>query len=627
MKLFSIQNTGNALNVRVESEAEERRVASSSQPTKRRRLLIEETLESRFTGAIYHPNFASIDIDMENGFDQRKEEFQPSTTGKLKVSNLNRFHISSMFLREKPYAFSLTADRDRQIQNREFFERQIIDSTRYKGTFGLRNDFLPASFSFSNDAQTISRATRPSQNYDDNKINLSLSNTSKGIGETRLDLSQDKFSRAETGMLEQSGTARDVKFDNQYSLFADENKQLNTSVHQYQLTGTRESELFNINERFDIKHNKSLDSYYAYDFSKRAANDLSNRDNRFNLGLRHRLYESLNSTLDLHYFNSDGSSLSQNIYGASSDVDYIKKLGKIGRIGLGAGLTFDEEARDIQGNMQSVLGEAATLTTGDVTLLDRPDVDAASVVVTDSTGTITYTADVDYQLTPLGNRLQIQRILSGSIPEGSQVLVDYRAATNPSTKFSTLLERYRFQMDFLDSLCGFSYRVNRENHPSVQNQENTILQTLSDNIFATYLDIYHLRLEWEIEDYNSSLSPYKREGYKESWDYSLSERSTYTIQLSQNRLRVTNTSETQRYFDIINRYSTVLNPATRLNMEAGYRKQRGNRSDLEDYTGRLSIDLDLGQFMMTTEYNYKNQSYLEDRLINHLFFTKIKRTF
>ena len=627
LKLLSIRNTGNALKFGFESESEKRRSSSSTQTTKNKRLLFEETVENRFNGSVYHPNLVSFDIDLENGLDHRKEESPPTTTGKLNTSNLNRFHAFSLFLRERPYAFSLKADRDRQVQNREFFERQVIDSTRDGGTFGLKNTFVPAVLSFNNNSQTISRATRPSQDYVDNKMDLSLNNISKKTGETRLDLSQDDFSRTETGLPQQSGTVREGRLFNQYLLFGDENKQFNTSVNQYKLTGTRASEFFNFDERFDIKHNQFLNSYYAYDFSDRSVNQSKSQDNRFNLGLKHRLYDSLNSILDLHYFKGNGSSFSQDIYGVSSDMDYIKKLGKIGRVGLGAGLTFDEESRETQGIMDSVLREAHTLTTGGVTLLDMPDVDESSVVVTDSTGTITYRVDVDYQLTPLGTRLQIQRVPGGSIPDGSQVLVDYRSKANSSSAFNTLLERYHFQMDFLDSLCGFSYRINRENHPSVAEIDNTTLQTLNDNIFATYIDIYHLRLEWETEDYNSSLSPYKRNGFKESWFYNLTERSTYTIQASQNRLRITNASELQKYYDVINRYSTTLNPATRLNIEAGYRNQRGDHIALDDWTARFSIDLNLGQFTMTTEYTYEDQVYLEEIRTNHFFLTKFKRTF
>lgn len=569
----------------------------------------------------------AFDIDLENGLNQRKEKFQSSAGGKSKNSNLNRFHVLSSFLREKPYAFSLSADKSREIQNRDFFERQVIDSTKYGGNFGFKNDFIPVNFSFSNDSKTINRVTRPSQDFEDDQISVSLSKESEMTGGTHFDFTQDKFSRTESGVPDQKGASQDLHLSNQKPLSGDKEKLLTSLFHFYELTGTRDSSIFSLNERLDIKHNDFLSSVCSYDFSERSASDIDTLDHGFNIDFRHQLYESLNSTLNLHYFDSDATNFSQNIYGLSLNEDYVKKLGKIGRLSSGVGLGYDEEERKAPGNIVSMIDEPHTLTTGAVTLLASPDINISTIVVTNTAGAITYTVDVDYQLTSAGSRLQIQRIPGGSIASGQQILVDYQASSSPFFKFNTLAKNYRFRMDFLDDLVGIFYRLTHEDHPRVTEEENTILQTLTDTIYGLDFNYKGFKIEWENEDYDSSLSPYKRQGLKESLSFNPSAKSTYMLQSSQSRLRLVNTRETQKFYDVISRYMLTINPATRLNLEAGYRWQEGAQIDLEDLTGRMSIEFNFGNFMMTTEYNFEKQIYLQDSLINHFFFTRINRKF
>ncbi len=590
-------------------------------------MLAEEILETDFKGFLYHPNLASFDIDLENGLKQTKEKFQPTLNGELKSSSLDRYHILSSFLRQKPYAFSLSADKSRQIENREFFERQIINSTTYAGNFGLKNKFIPVFFSFNNNSSTIDRETRPSQDFKDDTISLNLNNESKILGQTRFDFSRDEFSRSESGLPDQNGTSNDLSLFNQKYLSRDNKKQLNSYLRSYHLSGTRASDILNINERLDIEHAKNLNTSYNYSFSDTSSGGSDTKDNKINAILRHKLYESLNSSFNIYYFNSKASDFSQDNYGFSASEDYVKKLGKIGKLNLGLGLRYDQQDRKAPGGIISIIDEPQTLTTGITTFLNNPRVDAATVVVTNSTGTITYTLNVDYLLSAAGDNTQIQRVATGAISNGQQVLVDYQAKSSPSFKFNTLGEDFRFRLDFLNGLIGIFYRVNKETHPNVSGQENAILQTLTDTVFG--LDFHYKNLEAGIEDedYNSSLSPYKQLRLRQSVLFNPDQKSTLTFESSQTKVILVNTSQSQKFFDFLARYSRRLTWYSRFNAEGGFRWQEGTGINLDDYTTRLNYEINLGKFLMSVEYDFKHQIYLGDTLLNHFFVTKIKRTF
>lgn len=566
-------------------------------------------------------------MNLGNGLKQTREKFKPTLTGELKNSYLNRFHILSSFLRKKPYAFSLSANKSRELENREFFERQIVNSTIYAGNFGFKNKFIPVSFSFNSNSKTIDRPLRPSHDFQDKELSLNLSNESKITGKTYFEFTQDKFSRTESDTPEQRGTTEDFSLFNQKYLFGDDRKLLNSDLHLYELSGASDSSILSLNENLNIEHAGYLTSSYNYNFSDKSSSGVNARANKVSANLKHRLYRSLTSSFGTYYFKNDATSFSENSFGLSLDEDYVKELGKIGRLNSGIGLAYSQEEKKAPGSVVSIIDESHTLTTGTITLLDKPRVDTATVMVTDSTGTTTYTLNVDYQLSSAGERTQIQRIPGGSISGGQVVLVDYEAKSSPSFKFNTLGENFRFRIDFLDNLIGVFYRSTRERHPRVSGEENTILQTITDTLAGLDFNYKNWKVELEDENYDSNLAPYKQVKLKESFFFNPSEKSTLTFQSSQSRIMLVNTQNTQKFFDFISRYSAGLNRYTRFNLEAGFRWQEGLGVDLNDVTAGSSLELNLNKFLMDVKYDFKKQSYLGDRLVNHFFYTRIRRRF
>lgn len=632
MKDFYIKNTGNAVDLRFESETEDRKIASSSSVSAKRRLLFEEILETDFEAWVYHPNFAKFAIALENGLKQTRERFQSGSTGRLKNSYLNRFHILSTFLRQKPYSFSLLADKSRQIENREFFERQIVDSTRYAGNFGFRNSFIPVGFYFNNSTRVIDRASFPEETFKDNQIGLTLSNHSQDYGETNFSASRNKFSRTETGIPNQEGQALDLNVTNQNLLYGpdqDNNSALNSNLNFYELTGTNKSSILNWNENLNIEHTRHLSSAYNFNFQDRSSQDARVKDAKLSANLRHKLYESLISTFGPYYFRSDASTFTKDAYGFSFDEDYVKKLGKIGRLSLGLGLNYSEEIRKAPQNIISIIDEPHTLRLGEPAFLDNPRVNITTVRVSTADG-VERIVDTDFKLVSAGERTRIEIIpftQGGHITDGATVLVDYQAGASPFFKFNTIGQDYFFRMDFLDDLIGVYYNLIKEGHPRTSGEEGTILQTLTDTVMGVDFNYKNLEIEIEDQDYDSNLSAFKQVRLRESFSFNPTYRSTLTLQSSQTKIRFLNTQDTQRFLEFITRYALALTRYTRFTIEGGFRRQKGAGVNLDDVTASGALEINVGKFLMDARYDFIRQLNLGDRLANHFFSTRIKRKF
>lgn len=626
LKLFSIQNKLNALELYGESEIENRESAFSPTSTRRSRLLLEENLETDFQGYIYHPNFVAFEIDLKNGLRQNKEKSPPNLSGTLKNSPLSYFHIVSSFLNKKPYAFSLSADKSREVKNREFFERQIISSNRYGGNFGFRNTFLPIGFSLSKSEKRIDRLSRPSQNFKDNEVGFDLSNESV-LGQTVFEGNQNKFSRTESEISEQRGTSRNFNISNQKHLFGNEKKMLRSSLYFYDLTGVRKSQVVNLNENLNLKHTDSLETFYSYGFSDKSSAGIKTKSNQLSTSLRHKLYESLTSVLSPYYFKGEGTVFFQEKIGISLSENYTKRLGEGGRLYSAVSLNYSEDRRDAPDNVLAIIDETHTLTTGEITFLDKPGIDPVTIVVTDLAGTTTFILDVDYQLNTVGERTRIQRVPGGAIEDGQTVLIDYQARSNPSLKFNTWLKNYNFRVEFFDNRIGLFYNIEKETHPKIAREESIILQTLTAQSRGVDFNYRNLSLEFMREDFKSNLSPYTQWRLRESIFFHPYETSTITFQSAQNMVKLLSTQEKQKFFDFIVRYSAALNMFSRVYADAGYRQQRGTGVDLNDTSVGCGYELNYGKFLLTVKYDLKKQLFLRDKLLNHFFSLGIRRVF
>jgi len=222
-------------------------------------------------------------------------------------------------------------------------------------------------------------------------------------------------------------------------------------------------------------------------------------------------------------------------------------------------VAYSEEKRKSKDRVISIIDEPHTLTTGVLTFLDKSAVEISTVVVTNSAGTIVYALNVDYALVNAGDRIQIQRIPAGSILNGDQVLVDYHAQSSPLLKFNTLEDNYRFRISFLDELFGVFYNLTRERHPKISGGEDFISQNLVDTIIGFDFSYKLLNVELSDEKYDSNLSPYRQKRIRESLLFNPTERSTLTIESSQCKVRLISTQDSQKFFDLVSRYSVGLN--------------------------------------------------------------------
>jgi hypothetical protein len=104
-----------------------------------------------------------------------------------------------------------------------------------------------------------------------------------------------------------------------------------------------------------------------------------------------------------------------------------------------------------------VSNEPHTLSIGSETYLNQADVDLASIIVTNSSGSAMYLSGVDYRVDLVGSSVLISRLPLGTIGDGQLVLVSYSYTRSSGFNDQVLTQQYGASLELFRSLY-LSYR-------------------------------------------------------------------------------------------------------------------------------------------------------------------------
>src|SRR5690606_35728018 len=148
-------------------------------------------------------------------------------------------------------------------------------------------------------------------------------------------------------------------------------------------------------------------------------------------GLRHRLYESLHTSVNVGASRLQAQSdfTSDQVFGDVS-TQYIKRV-PYGVVDASAGIGVNRQEAGERGEPLPLVDQPVTLDNGLPGTITQASVDPGSIIITDATGVRIYIEGVDYTLRVLPDRVEIRRIVGGAIAAGETVLVDLVGGPQP----------------------------------------------------------------------------------------------------------------------------------------------------------------------------------------------------
>ena len=163
---FRMRLTEIALGLEAEWQSETSKLSDEATPFKRDYIYLAPTVTLGMRGSVYHPNLLQFDLKTENGVGWQAQSLNvPAGIApagpESKTTFLERYHGELAFLREKPYAFFVNADKDHNFRQYDFFNRSTVDNERYGARAGYAAGPVPFSVSFNHLEEDVSNFSRP----------------------------------------------------------------------------------------------------------------------------------------------------------------------------------------------------------------------------------------------------------------------------------------------------------------------------------------------------------------------------------------------------------------------------------------------------------------------------------
>lgn len=593
----------------------------------RSRIQFTETLDMKFKGSFYHPKFFDFDLLLGISPDQLKEanDAFPETKHKFHKDLLTEYYFNGELLKEKPLYSTFFLNRQKQEVNRDFFERQTNDTFAYGQQVGLKQSSLPMNLSFNHTENDITRSFRPNLFFKEDILDYQMRPQVPLLNEVQIDYTNDQFKRLEDDLSPQKGSINDITTSNIRRFGDNKQDDLSSYIHYYNLNGFTSSRDFSVNENLSLQHNDWLKSIYQYNFFDRSANQTDSKENDLRAGVRHQLFESLTSSFDVKGSVLHSTTFDENKEGFTLVEDYKKKVGPATLL-LGFNFDFEHHTRDSVGSFFNVVGERHVLDDASIVLLNEFNVDVSTIVVSNNSGTITYTKDSDYSLISHENgRIEIKRVVGGNIANGNEIDVNYTVRNNPSFRYDQYQKGYRSGLNFFHEKFKIYQSFRQRNFSDTKGVENVILEKFDDSIIGSSMDCGWTNFTVEQEEYHSDLLPFKALRLNQNFQFRPIPMTELLFSARRDHMELND--GTRNLYDLRSTAIYHFSPSASYRLEAGQLWQKGGGFDERRRILRNAFRKQLSRLLMEMGYEYEMQHFINQDRINNYFYVNFKRDF
>lgn len=382
---------------------------------------------------VYHPNLLTLDIG--GGPILQQTDIDLNGNRMNSGDSLYNFTARANILRDKPLHGSLFYDHLNPTVTVAPGEIMAQESRRYGFDFartGVGNGY-PLTLGILN---TATRGSGSGRVVDDElaQFNLNVTHAFGTLGSSKMQYqSTDQTSR--------SGS---LNLPIQATTAASKGLNLNT---QLQFGATRQHDLTNnitFNKRQYALAQSALpdnsDFGFLLDLRTRPSNRLSlfgtyhlSRSDQGSSTLVNQVLAggvsmlptpALESNLDLRLERSNADRYAFTSRAAEGSIRYMRPL-RQGNLQISYGMRFEQRDQHASNPLINIIDEQITLTGSNQNKLNRLHVVTGSIGVTNLTRTQTYIENLDYLVIVVGNETRLQRLSSGTILDGEDVLVNY----------------------------------------------------------------------------------------------------------------------------------------------------------------------------------------------------------
>lgn len=622
--------------IKTDVEAEQDTFSSTSNSSQQgyKRMYIAPSMGVEWDNYIYHPYLLTYSLLFEPGYIIRTDG-PPGAMHRTDQFMLDGKYVANL-LEVKPYASTVSYSRNYGEVSYDVFNSSLVDSQSWGATSGYREGPVPVSVSFQQSHDDATGFNQTSTT-DQTTVDLRARNERLRDDLTELNYQYGKFDRS----LDASGSTYSSENSNQHASLTDtehfEKSMLRSSLLFYDLqSGNTSSSDVNATLNYNLDLTPHLQNYDNYSLSYYTGNGSETIQNYLLSGLHHRLYDSLNSGLEIHGTTLNnryqGAGLDAVGAGTSGSLDYTKKLGGWGRLSVGNNLSYNWNDQQSSGGTQIIPNESYTVPPSGVFTLTQPrEISVTSVTDTNNFPLI---EGLDYNVLTTSDPWQIRILPLGPahIQPGAIVLVTYTIQPNPSGSYSTVSDQAQISLRFWKERANVFVRYGFSDSQS----SSSNFYLVSDREVQTGADLNWLdiNLHGDYTDHRSTLNNFHGFNLSENYNMSVTPDSTVGIDLLQqwntysySDQGSTNQMQSLTFYSFMVRYDWQPTRNLDINARVGYIKEQGLGFDEDLLAARVYLNWTIGKSEVHLGYEHLHQQITGQLSDRDFAFIRLRRNF
>jgi hypothetical protein len=382
---------------------------------------------------IYHPKLLSLDLGLGLVTASGHADSDGFTSSNRDA--LYNISVNARLLADKPARGSFFYERLNNtptVDPGEIFNQQ---NTRYGLTASLLAPLTPVGLDLTatREHNLGSSATRVVDDKID-RVNLRGERSLPNNGRTQFSyqVQQQSSSSGLSGLALQSSQqeSKNLSIDTRLRLGTESPYEVNNRIEYGRQKYTQElgytPELDDLRVTLDYSGSpgKDLRTFANYQFGRNRQDSRSLLTDSVSAWASWSAAKDFDVGAGVHLNDAKSPQFSNHSRGIDGNASYRHAL-PVGTGQASYSARYEQREQNAVDTQVAIVGERVRLNGTTAVALARPLVNATSVQVFNTTRTQTYVPGIDYALSVIGNTTRVQRLLSGNILDGEEVLVDY----------------------------------------------------------------------------------------------------------------------------------------------------------------------------------------------------------
>lgn len=564
---------------------------------------------------IVHPNLLNLDINLEYNPEKVDQQFLV-IPDRSEVRTLKRLNLRTTFFQEKDITVNGFINLNQNYINRENLTNSKINRRFCGGGVIFKNKILPLSITYQEGNWNQEEIeTNRVFSYWQRNLRGRISKSFLSFDKHVFSYSYDDYIRRDYYTDPRQNTINLAELKSNFAVGSNNKYNLNTVISNRNQKGSDEFNRFQGygNLILNLPLNFRLFSNYGfYDYRNQLYRMSQNRGK---ISLTHQLFESLKSDLYAESAGNRHTLYHESDSRAGFSFNYTKKI-PIGKINLGYSYFNRNFIRDSDPVSLNELNEEHILSDDKIELLNKAYADPESVIVKDETGTVIYSNYFDYTLEVHNHYIEIRRIPGGQIPDNGVILVDYITELPGTYKYNLDNQSFSARLILFNQFLELYYHRAKQDYNSFEQSDLVVLNYFQQNVYGVGINFGFARIGMEYDNYESTIIPYKLLRYFANFQWSYRNKFIVSFVGNVRDYKLLGDRENEFYGDVSGRVAYIFNPKIKLNLELGYRNQKGYQIDLDLLTARSELTMAYRKIFFTAGLELYRRNYLKKETIN-----------